>query len=68
MQFRDAYVGGKTIKNSFNGKQDIGYLWQGGAAGRVSGRSSEQQPVVWFLSWVRYIKVPLELFLTVHRD
>lgn len=29
MWFRDAYVGGKTIKNYFNKKQDSGYLWQG---------------------------------------
>lgn len=28
MWFRDAYVGGKTIKNYFNKKQDTGYLWQ----------------------------------------
>lgn len=31
MWFRDANVGGKTIKNYFSKKktQDIGYLWQG---------------------------------------
>lgn len=58
------YVGGKTITNRFNGKQDIGYLWQGDTVGWGSGRSSEQQPVVWFLSRVRYTEGHVELFLT----
>lgn len=34
----------KLLKNHFDKKQDIGYLWQGVVVGRGTGRSCELQP------------------------
>lgn len=56
MWFRDANVGGKTIKNYFS-KKNTGY-WlplarkAGDMSGRDTGSSPEWQPIFWFLSWV----------------
>lgn len=69
MWFRDARVGGKTIKNYFNKKQDTDYLWQGERETRQE--EAQEGPLqASFLILVLgdgYMKIHFELFLTVHR-